>query len=164
MTNPRITVLGIYLPSADWQRCEKLIAAAVSMESESLGDVADQTALLAEFEETLRQNLRETALIEVLVESPDETFDMGGFAQPDPSLPKDNWQVAWNEVFLTADGEHVIANDWRDLPKTGCVRAAFYIHFWNSMRGLLSGYGPLTCPAPQAMPERLWRLAPYEMP
>jgi hypothetical protein len=162
--SPRIAVLGVYLPSAEWDRCEQLVAAAVATESERLARVVDRATLLAKFEQTLRQNLSEVALVEVLIEEPDDTFDMGGFTQPDPSVPQDNWQVAWDEVFLSADGEHVLAKDWRVLPKATRVRAAFYIHFWNSDRGLMSCYGALTCPVPQAMPERLWRLAPYEPP
>jgi hypothetical protein len=58
----------------------------------------------------------------------------------------------------------MIGKGSREQPESDCFRLTFYIHFWKDELGLSSSYGALACPSPQAVPERLWRLAPYEMP
>jgi hypothetical protein len=175
---PRIEVLGVYLPSADRERYEKFISDSVANISElssedraiisklrkgiNLDEELRSAAL--EFEETLRLNLSEVALIEILVTDPDQNFRMDGFVQQDFSAPQNLWQAAWNELFLSLDGEQVVADRWQGPPKERILRVVFYVHFWKHALGLQSCYGPLNCPGPQAMPERLWKLAPYEVP
>jgi hypothetical protein len=39
---------------------------------------------------------------------------------------------------------------------------AFFIHYWNPAKDLLTSYGAIRCPAVAKMPERLQKLIPYE--
>jgi len=50
------------------------------------------------------------------------------------------------------------------MPKSGDLRIAFYFHYFDPAKPLMSSYGDLICPAPNVMPERLVRLVPYELP
>jgi hypothetical protein len=153
--SPKLKILGIYRPAADAARCERFIAAQLA----SLDGL--RPARLAEIERELRDYLGSVALVEVSVTDPDGRFSVDDFLQTDPSLPNNQSQAAWNEIFLSPDGEAVIG---RKLPIEPRFRIAFYVHFWNDELGLESSYGRLPCPKPQPMPERLWGLAPYELP
>ena len=55
----------------------------------------------------------DAALLEVTVTNPDARFRIDDFIQADPSQPEDRWQVAWDETFLTSDGETAIDIDCR---------------------------------------------------
>jgi hypothetical protein len=118
-----------------------------------------------EWEDDLRHHMDDAALFEVQVTNPDAKFRIDDFVQADPSRPKEQWQVAWEEKFLTTDGETLIHTDrGRKLPEAGQYRVAFVIHFWKSGLPLNSSYGELHAPPVQPLPERLWRLAPYDLP
>ena len=118
-----------------------------------------------EWEEHLRSNMDDAAVVEVMVDNPDATFKVAGFIQPNPAQPRNFWQVAWNATFLTADGEAVIKLDRdRALPDTAQFRVVFVIHDWKPGLPLRSSYGELPLKPLQPLPERLWRLAPYELP
>ncbi len=114
----------------------------------------------AEDEAEVRQELSAAVLVEVLVHRPDSAFDVGDFIQPQAGVDQAMWQVAWNEVYLSADGGSVI--DPPDLATAPVsLRIAFFMHFWQADVPLQSTYGVLTCPATGEMPERLDRLVPY---
>ena len=116
-------------------------------------------------EEELRFHMDEAAVLEVMVTHPDAHFDVGKFVQPDPAHSENFWQVAWNEKFLTPDGENLIELDrTQKLPTASQYRVVFVIHFWKPNQPLRSSYGELALPAQQPLPDRLWRLAPYELP
>jgi hypothetical protein len=116
-------------------------------------------------EEELRFHMDEAAVLEVMVTNPDANFDVGKFIQPDPAKSENFWQVAWNEKFLTPDGETLIELDrTRKLPTAPEYRVVFVIHFWKSNQPLQSSYGELAPPSILPLPERLWRLTPYELP
>jgi hypothetical protein len=118
-----------------------------------------------EWEEHLRHHMHDAAMFEVIVTNSGADFDIGKFVQPDPSQAKDFWQVAWNEKFLTPDGETVINLDRaQKRPDAPQYRVVFVIHFWKSNLPLRYGDRELTLPAQQPLPARLWRLAPYEVP
>jgi hypothetical protein len=114
-----------------------------------------------DWEDHLRHHMDDAAMIEVLVSNPDTKFDVGGFIQPNPSQGENFWQVAWNEKFLTPDGEKLLELDRKSkLPDTKQYRVVF----WKPNQPLRSSYGELTLPSIQPLPERLWRLTPYELP
>jgi hypothetical protein len=118
-----------------------------------------------EEEENLRSHMDKAAVFEVMVTNPDASFDIGKFVQPDPAQSENFWQVAWNEKFLTPDGETLIdLNRTQKLPDASQYRVVFVIHFWKPNLPLDSSYGELALPAQQPLPERLWRLTPYETP
>jgi hypothetical protein len=109
-------------------------------------------------EQEIRQQLRSTALVELLVRNSDDRFSVDDFTQPDEDLQPHLWQVAYLEAYLAADGE----TRMDDPPDSGDIRVAFYLHYFDPARPLRTSYGDVQCPAAQPMPERLQRLVPYE--
>jgi hypothetical protein len=160
---PRITVLGIYMLTDDRSEYEELLRREVESSEEfafqwTEGGLEGYAAEIWD----LRSN---AALIEALVENPDDQFDAGGFMQADPSLPRDSWQVAWQESYLSADGETCISGGYSPRRPNDCsFRVAFFIHYWKPGLPLLSSYGPLAYPDAAPQPERLRRLVPYSPP
>ena len=114
-------------------------------------------------ERQCREQLESTVLVEVLVRNRDKRFNLGDFSQPQHGVPRDNWQVAWAEAYLSEDGEELLVERWGDAPKADAFRVAFFIHCWNPNAQLLTSYGELRCPEVKKMPERLQKLVPYEL-
>jgi hypothetical protein len=164
---PRITVVGVYSPKAPGGRLERFIKDCIKRTKIAWKEMGlkagDSDQRLAAIAGELRTALKSTVLIEALVENPDRRFDPGEFVQPDATKPEGNWQVAWEEVFLTSDGKKMLSDRQSGIPKKRSFRIAFYIHFWKHGEPLLSSYGPLQYPKPRPIPERLWRLAPYAL-
>jgi hypothetical protein len=151
-------IVGVYAPCANRERCELFVR-------DWLAEYSDfPRRRLGELEEQLRTLLDEVVLVEVLVSNADERFSVGDFLQPDPTSPREMWQAAWQEVFLSPEGDVPAEMDAAGLPSSSCFRVAFYIHFWQEGHGIATSYGNLPCPTLQAMPDRLWMLAPYDLP
>jgi hypothetical protein len=178
---PSLTILGVYSFSADKTAYVRFIQELIdsydppnfSEEVKSLLRKAgrgDEIVPLTdedrrEWEDNLRRCMGDAVVLEVLVANPDARFNPHDFVQIDPSNPKDHAEMAWNETFLTADGETVIDTDYKQrLPAANQYRVVFVIHRWESRLPLDSSYGELHPPAVQPLPERLWRLAPYDLP
>jgi hypothetical protein len=116
-------------------------------------------------EDNLRGYMDDAVILEVLVANPDARFNPHDFTQIDPSNPEGHAEMAWNETFLTADGETVIETDYKQrLPAAKQYRVVFVIHRWEPSLPLLSSYGELYAPPVQPLTERLRRLAPYDLP
>jgi hypothetical protein len=165
---PSVEVLGLYSLAADHARYIRFLQEKLA--SEDSTNLDDEERPLteeerAELEAALRLNMGDAVMIEAVVSHADASFDVGAFAQPDPALPESNWQVAWNERFLTADGDALLnERPWEQPPNDERLRLVFVIHFWKPDLPLQSSYGQLALPPIQPLPERLWRLAPYELP
>ena len=178
--SPPLKVIGFYSLRADWTAYARFLReeinsrdpAYLSEESREMfhrfGRGDELQPLTEEDRQALEEELRfladDVALFEVLVTSPDQAFDMAEFVQPDASRPQDTWQAAWNDTFLTADGETVIGEYPCKLPDALQYRVVFAIHFWKQGLPLCSSYGELALPSMQPLPERLWRLTPYRWP
>jgi hypothetical protein len=164
---PRITVIGVYSLEASPERLEQFINDYLTRTRERLAQtgikVSDSDERWADIARQLRSALRPAALIEALVENVDNRFDPGEFVQRDWRQPEDRWQVAWEEAFLTANGEEILCDHRTQLPAGETFRIAFYIHSWKHGQPLLSSYGPLEYPQLTPIPERLWGLAPYAL-
>jgi hypothetical protein len=152
---PNLEVLGVYIPSADRGRLRQFIQGCL----ERYSDVP--VARLREIEESYAVSLDEVVLIDVLVLYPDQRFSVGAFTQPDPKLDPGYWKVAWDEVFLTTDGEAKIDCSSFETPHLPSYRVVFWLHEWRPELGLESSYGRLECPSPQAVPERLWAFVDF---
>lgn len=180
MPTPRVQVIGVYLPNADAVRYEAFVSEQVARQNpinfsaelkaflERVGRGAEIVALspeeLAERRDYFEQEFSGVAQVEVLVEYPDERFSVGDFKQVNPAMGESHYQVAWNEKFLTLDGLRLLGeNRFNELPVESCYRIAFFIHSWNHSLGLAGSYGSLPLPSPSAVPERLWKLAPFEL-
>lgn len=174
--SPTIKVLGLYAPMENRPAYEKFL-----VEYLKIGDPRymseDSIALfkrwgrsvepatpeqLKEATFYLERALQGAVYVEALVSHPDDRFTPDDFVQPDPEAPHLS-QCGWNETYLTADGETPIAGFPKpDIPQQDCYRVVFVIHAWRPDLPLESSYGPLACPQVQPMPDRLWRLVPYE--
>jgi hypothetical protein len=154
MSVPEIQIVGVYDPCLNQKRCELFVR----------GWLAQLRGLppkrLTELEQAFKGALRKAMLVEVMVINADDRFSVDDFCQPDPSLSERQWQAAWNEVFLSPDGNEVGSTG---VPHPPRFRVAFYIHFWRADLNLATSYGRLLWPKPQAIPERLWKLAPYDL-
>lgn len=179
--SPSLKVVGLYSLSADKEAYSRFIRETITFHDPA-NFSEEQKALFRrlgrgdslhpftdddrkEWEDHLRSHMDEAAVLEVLVTNPDASFDIGKFFQPDPAQSENLWQAAWNEKFLTPDGETLINLDrTQELPNASQYRVVFVIHFWKPDQPLRSSYGELALPAQQPLPERLWRLTPYELP
>lgn len=179
--SPSIDVLGFYSLSAASDQYARFIDRKIAFHDPA-NFSEDQKALFQrlgradalqpftdedrrKWEDHLRHHMTDAAVFEVLVSNPDATFDIGQFVQPDPLQPESRWQVAWNEKFLTVDGEKLLeVGRGKTLPNAQQFRVVFVIHSWKLNLPLQSSYGQLSLPPIQPLPERLWRLAPYELP
>ena len=177
--SPSLKVIGLYSLSADKEAYSRFIREKIAFHDPAnfSEDVKEKLRRLGrdpqpytdadrqEEEEDLRYHMDEAAVLEVMVTNPDASFDIGKFVQPDPAQSENFWQVAWNEKFLTPDGEKLIdLSRTKKLPEASPYRVVFVIHFWKPNLPLRSSYGELALPSMQPLPERLWRLAPYELP
>ncbi len=154
MSSPSVEVLGVYrLPVTDEMVAEQIEAQYGGGLSRSDRQEAEQQCL---------EQLASVALIEALVRHCDERFDIGDFTQPVAGAPRDDWQAAWAEVFLSLEGDDLAVEDSLDAPEVRDVRLAFYLHEWQEGVPLQTTYGDVPCPPVQPMPERLAMLAPYE--
>lgn len=96
------------------------------------------------------------------MENRDGRFSTGDFSQAQDGVPRDNWQVAWAEAFLTLDGNSLLVERWKEPPEGSDLRVAFFMHFWDEMKPLLTSYNEVRCPPVSEMPTRLKKLVPYE--
>jgi len=154
MAEPWIEVLGVYRLKATDELIRDKIEYSYGLETIT----SEEDRMMAE--EECREFLESIVLIEALVHNRDERFAVGHFLQRMEGIPRDRWQVAYAEAFLTPDGASVIPTRGYDVPP-GDLRIAFFLHFWDSSKPLASSYGDIHCPAPGLMPERLERLVPY---
>ena len=178
---PSLTILGVYSYSADKVAYARFIRELIDSFdppnfSEEVKDIlrhggrGDEIVPLTpeekqDWEDELHSHMDDAAVLEVLVENPDAGFNPHDFAQTDPTNPKDHSEMAWNEMFLTADGKTEIETDYRQrLPAANQYRVVFVIHRWEPGLPLRSSYGELQAPAVQPLSERLWRLASYDPP
>jgi hypothetical protein len=112
------------------------------------------------------QESKNVHMIEVLVNARPSEFDVGKFTQENPSLARDNWQVAWDEHYLNEAGDAVIG-DYFDKPSdddTESTRLVFYLFGIDFARPLLTPFGPVPLPKPTAMPKRLKEIVHFVEP
>ena len=154
MPQPTIEVLGVYsLPVTEDLLQEQT---DILYGSDLTGDARQKA------KRQCREQLESMVLVEVLLHNRDERFEVADFCQAQDGVPRDNWQVAWAEAYLSEDGETLLVERWADAPKTNSFRVAFFIHSWNRSKPLLTSYGEASCPDVKKMPERLGKLVPYE--
>jgi hypothetical protein len=145
---PRIEVLGTYRLDADPQ----VVDGAFELK---YGGLQLSTADAEEARRRVVEELSGIVLVELLVHDRDERFDLGEFHQVGSG------QVAYDEVFLTADGASVLSRGF-DVPSVEPLRVAFFLHYYDPNQLLDTTYGSVEPPRPQSMPPRLRDLVPYE--
>jgi hypothetical protein len=98
-------------------------------------------------------------LIEVVVRNSAGPFELVAFWQENPTQPKSNWQVCYDEQVLDKTGERIVADGW-DAKKdkglwTGDVRLAFFLHYVDFSKPLNTQFGDVPLPSPTERPARL---------
>ena len=179
---PTLEIIGVYSLTADADACRRFIIAEVNKQASAVSTEEQKAALRRmgredllkpytveekdEMAGELYDHLADATMLEVLVGNPISNFDVWAFVQPNPAQPETLWQVAWNEKFLTVDGEALMEVGPRaKAPDAPEFRVAFIIHGWRpDLPPLRYGERELSPPAIQPLPERLWRLAPYVPP
>ena len=154
MSEPEVNVLGVY---------RLIVTDDLVSEQQSIlypDATLGEARLAAELQ--IREQLGSVVLIEAVVRQRDTRFDIAHFVQPREDQPRDSWQCAWAEAFLSPDGQSLAAERWSPTPDSGDLRIAFFLHGYDPTRPLRTSYGDIVCPPPQAMPERLARLVPFE--
>jgi hypothetical protein len=95
-------------------------------------------------------------LVEVTVGAAPGSFDVGSFAQEDPSLPEDSWQTAYNEWYLSPEGEPLEEFDPPDAIRSDeKTRLAFFLHFVDFSRPLETPFNSVELPTPTPASARL---------
>jgi hypothetical protein len=89
-------------------------------------------------------------LIEVQVDGGDVADAIYSITQEHPDRPPNQWQVAWAEHYLSADGTNPGPFDSVDSG-----RVAFFFHYLELSRPLSSAAGPLSLPSESPRPKRL---------
>jgi hypothetical protein len=153
MGEPTIKVLGIY-------RLDVTDELFREQHSILYPDSLGVSRAISELE--IRQQLESVVLVEALVLDRDSQFDVDDFTQAQLDTPRERWQVAWAEAYLSHDGTCLAVERWSPAPESGDLRIAFFIHCWDPTLPLLSSYGEIDCPQPQPMPDRLAQLVPFE--
>ncbi len=106
-------------------------------------------------------------LVEVWVRAAERVFDIGGITQDLPDQPKSNWQVPYSEYVLNGAGDETLTEEFgaADKPELwkGDMRMAFFFHYLDFERPLLTPFGPVQLPRATELPERL-SIIRYEPP
>ena len=132
--------MGLYSPAANAVEFERFVQHRMSWLTGDEFTPEDRVDAALE----IRELLSDAVVVEVLVSNADERFDLADFAQADPNQPKSEWQVAWNETYLSADGNSVLGGyPCPEAPEINEFRVVFVIHYWKSVFPLLSSYGEL---------------------
>ena len=98
--------------------------------------------------------LSSAVLVEVIIQGADDRYSADDFSQSDCD------QAAYMETYLSADGTSIISE--YDRPPGDFLRVAFFLHFFDAAKQLMTSYGEVSVPQPTAMPERLSRIIRYD--
>lgn len=144
MTEPKLTVLGVYRPQISPETWQRQLAVT--------GDEA-----------YTREDFAKLVLIEAIVEGLDEPLKMRELGQMQLEYPEDprRMQVGYDAGLLSADGETLIERRRNRVHGTGRLRFAVYLHLYGPERPLLWQGGSVICPPVQEIPVRLLMLMPY---
>ncbi len=104
-------------------------------------------------------------LIEVVIRHAPDLINLSDFTQEIPDLPPANWQVPWDERYLDALGTRVLDPGFVSFQVTAVsdFRIAFFFHYLDLNRPLLTGFGSVVLPSPSPTPTRL-HFMNYEPP
>ncbi len=103
-------------------------------------------------------------LMELTIGNVEGNLDLGEVTQETGRQPRENWQVPWDEVWLDQEGRAPVDAERPDRQPEGTdLRVAFFFHYLDFSRPLLTPAGPIDLPPETAVPERL-RFRRYEPP
>ncbi len=156
MMKARVQVLGAYKVELTDQLFKKALKLKFGeFGREYLNNITgERRSFVESAEKQVSAELSSIVLLEVLVENADKQFDVGDFRQPDSD------QIAYDEAFLSVEGTTLLSRF--EPPQGDSFRVAFFLHFFDTQKPLLTSYGEAFIPDIQKMPNRLRTLMPYE--
>ena len=104
----------------------------------------------------------EVKLIEMLIDCTPSKVEIDKLTQPEKDTPKSSWQAAYDEHYLSEDGTKVIGRFGKIPTNITYTRLAFFLHFVDFEKPLLSQFGELWLPAESPIPDRLKIIVKYE--
>ena len=146
MSQPRIQVLGAYRV----ELTDDLLEEAFELKCYGMQLTESERA---QMEKIVREELSSVVLLDVLVTNADERFDIGDLGQPGSD------QAPYDEAYLSLDGTTVVSRF--EPPPGDSFRVAFFLHFFDPAKPLVTRYGDVPIPAIQPMPKHLQELIPY---
>ena len=109
--------------------------------------------------ETNAETLKKVWLFEVQLDKLDRHFHAPDYTQSDPKLPRKEWQIAYDELFLDKEGKSRVSEE---VGKA--ARIVFFFHYLNIDRPLITPYGKISIPIPRPFPNRLLSIVQYDVP
>jgi hypothetical protein len=108
---------------------------------------------------------KDVCLIELGIKTNHKNVDIGAFTQAQDGIDRMSWQTPWDEKFLSEDGTR-ITGDWMDSPTdtSDFTRLAFFLHFMDFQKPLLTQYGEMDLSNPEKIPNRLSLIIEYAKP
>jgi len=139
-----VEILGAYRISLSEEEIRSFLI-------ESFGDALDDDEI-EDMMAAKQEELRSVVAFDVLIRGADDRLDVGDFSQPDSD------QVAYDEVFLTADGQAIV-----DAPSkmSGDLRVYFFLHEVDESKPLSTSYGTVAIPEIGPLPEHMAELHPF---
>ena len=157
---PRIEMIGAYPIDVT----EALFKEAYDMKYE--GGAGLSGAEEAEARAHVREELTGVVLLEMLVHEVDEACSISDVGQSEANELGASDQVAYAEVLLNDDGTRLLTQPFDDIDldalRGQTARIAFFLHFYDSERPILTSYGPIPAPPRTPMPDRLREIISYE--
>ncbi len=106
-------------------------------------------------------------LIEILVRDSEGPFDMSKITQPMSNQPRTYWQVPYDDQILNAEGTKIVADamfEKNNKPLwTGDMRIAFFFHYLDLSRPLMTPFGEVNLPPETERPKRLEIMEYFEV-
>lgn len=109
------------------------------------------------------ENEENVHLIELKMNSKASELILSEFTQEDKNLDKMDWQVPYEEVYLDNSGTRIIG-DYFNIPEDEQTRLAFFFHFLDFQKPLITPFGNVILNQPNKLPERLKSIIKYEKP
>lgn len=142
MDKPKISLHGVYKLEYDDELIEYAIQQKYGNEY-----VKDE-----EYREYVLNELDHAYLIELLIENPDEKFDLSDIKQPD------NDQAAYDEYYFSTDYKE---NFKYSVPELDKFKVLFWFHYFEVEKPLLHSYGNMIITKIDKMPELFKKIKPY---
>ena len=111
---------------------------------------------IKDYDELLNpENAENVVIIEMVIKKPLQDIDISEITQANDSLPRDCWQVVYDEIFLNESGMEVISEqDYFDAGYES-TRFVFFFHDPDFDKPMQTPFGDVPLMKPTKMPQRL---------
>ena len=103
-------------------------------------------------------------VVEMEINEKPRSVDFSRFFQKDDSLPESEWQVPYDEQYLTSDGKTILGDFFtedKDMIPGDTTRVAFFMFLTDLSLPLSTPYGEIDLSDVKPMPERLSNIISY---